>query len=115
MKQQPEGFTSFKISASQCFPVKDPWHPTVTSDELRKLSQGFANIRDAVGDSIDIGLHCHNEFDAYSAIAMANTVNLSMLLYIEDPLNVHFSDGWLTLKHGTGCSGNDRRKVIDTS
>lgn len=101
MKQRPEGFTSFKINASQCFPVKSPWHPSVSSDELRKLSQGFGNVREAAGDYFDIGVHCHNEFDAYSGIAIANTCKPFNVLYIEDPLNVPFSDGWVKLKQGT--------------
>lgn len=101
VKQQPEGFTTFKINASQCFPVQAPFHPTVTPSELRKLYQGFANIREAAGDALDIAVHCHNEFDTPSAIAMANTVVPLNVLFIEDPLNVPFSDGWVRLKHGT--------------
>ncbi len=101
VKQQPEGFTTFKINASQCFPVQAPFNPTVTPAELRKLYQGFANVREAAGDTLDIAVHCHNEFDTPSAIAMANTVIPLNILFIEDPLNVPFSDGWVELKRGT--------------
>ncbi len=101
VKQQPEGFKTFKINASQCFPVQAPYHPTVSPAELKKLSQGFANIREAAGDTLDIGVHCHNEFDTPSAIAIANTCQPFNVLFIEDPLNVPFSDGWAELKRGT--------------
>lgn len=101
MKQRPEGFSSFKINASQCFPVRMPWHPSITSDELRKLSQGFGNVREAAGNLFDIGIHCHNEFDAYSSIQMANACKPFNVLFIEDPLNSPFSDGWVRLKQGT--------------
>lgn len=99
IKQQPEGFTIFKIGPS--FRIQMPFHPTVTSAELKLLKQGFTNIRDAVGDSIDIGLHCHGEFDTPSSIAMANTVQPLNVVFIEDPLNVQYSEGWAALKRST--------------
>ena len=99
IKQQPEGFTTFKIGPG--FPIKMPFHPTVTSAELKRLSQGFANIREAVGDTIEIGLHCHGEFDTPSAIAMANTVKPFNMVFVEDILSVPYSDGWAALKRGT--------------
>jgi galactonate dehydratase len=101
VKQQPEGFTSFKIDVSKCFPVKSPWHPPVSSEELRRVARGFENIRNAAGDSLDIGVHCHNEFDSFSGISIANTAKPFNVIYIEDPLNVPFSDGWLKLRQGT--------------
>jgi L-alanine-DL-glutamate epimerase-like enolase superfamily enzyme len=118
IKQQPEGFTSFKIGTG--FPVNEivhpdgsksyntggaqvigPYYPTVTQEELRLLRQGFTNIRNAVGDSIEIGLHCHGEFNTPSAIAMANAVEDLNVVFIEDPLNVQFSEAWSALKRGT--------------
>lgn len=101
IKQQPEGFKTFKINASQCFPVQGPFHPTVTPAELKKLYQGFANVREAAGDTLDIAVHCHGEFDTPSAIAIANTVQPFNALFIEDPLNIAYSNGWVELKRGT--------------
>lgn len=99
IKQQPEGFTTFKIGPG--FPIKMPFHPKVTSAELKRLSQGFSNIREAVGDTIEIGLHCHGEFDTPSAIALANTVKPFNVVFVEDLLSVPYSDGWAALKRGT--------------
>jgi L-alanine-DL-glutamate epimerase-like enolase superfamily enzyme len=99
IKNHPEGFTTFKIGAG--FPIQSPFHPTVTSDELKKLHQGFANVREAVGDSIEIALHCHGEFNTPSAVAMANTVKPFNIVFFEDPLSVPYSDGWLALKRDT--------------
>jgi L-alanine-DL-glutamate epimerase-like enolase superfamily enzyme len=119
IKQQPEGFMSFKIGPG--FPVEHsasseinksfntggvqiqgPFYPTVTSAEIKLLKQGFTNIREAVGDTIEIGLHCHGEFNTPSAIAMANAVEPLNVVFIEDPLNVFYSDAWVALKKGTG-------------
>jgi L-alanine-DL-glutamate epimerase-like enolase superfamily enzyme len=101
IKQQPEGFTTFKINASQCFPVQGPFNPTVTPSELKKLYQGFANIREAAGGTLDIAVHCHGEFDTPSSIAISNTVQPLGIIFIEDPLNVQYSDGWAELKRST--------------
>jgi len=118
IKQQPEGFKSFKIGTG--FPAKEtieadgsksyntggsqvtgPFYPTVSQEELKLLRKGFENIRNAVGDSVEIGLHCHGEFNTPSAIAMANAVEDLNVVYIEDPLNVLFSEAWSALKRGT--------------
>ena len=118
IKQQPEGFISFKIGPG--FPVENsasseknqsfntggvqiqgPFYPTVTSAEIKLLKQGFANIREAVGNTIEIGLHCHGEFNTPSAIAMANAVEPLNVVFIEDPLNSYYSEAWSALKRGT--------------
>ncbi len=99
VKKQPEGFTTFKIGPP--FRIQMPFHPTFTSPELKLLKQGFANLREAVGDSIELGLHCHGEFDTPSSIAMANAVQPANVVFIEDPLNVLYSEGWVALKRGT--------------
>lgn len=99
IKQQPEGFTAFKLGPP--FRIQKPFHPTLTTEELKLLKQGFSNLREAAGESVELGLHCHNEFDTYSAIAMANACKPFNIVYIEDPLNVPFSDAWVKLKHGT--------------
>ncbi|MFA5818518.1 MAG: mandelate racemase/muconate lactonizing enzyme family protein [Bacteroidales bacterium] len=100
-KQQPEGFTTFKFSMQMFFTVEQPFHPTVTSSELKKLYQGLANVREAAGDAFDIAIHCHNEFNTASAIAIANTGKPLNVAFIEDPLNVQYSEGWAALKKGT--------------
>lgn len=99
IKAQPEGFTLFK--GGPPFNVQRPFHPTISSSELRMLKQGFINIRDAVGDSVDIALHCTGQFDTPSSIAMANTLEDVNISFIEDPLNATYSEGWAALKRGT--------------
>jgi L-alanine-DL-glutamate epimerase-like enolase superfamily enzyme len=97
--EHSEGFRTFKLGPP--FRIQKPFHSTITSEEIKALNQGFANLRDAVGESVEIGLHCHNEFNTYSAVAMANTCKPYNIVFIEDPLNVPFSDGWVKLKEGT--------------
>jgi L-alanine-DL-glutamate epimerase-like enolase superfamily enzyme len=99
IKQQPEGFTLFK--GGPPFEVQRPWHPVVSTSELKMLKQGFTNMRDAVGDSVDLALHCTGQFNTPSGISMANTLEDLNISFIEDPLNAVYSDGWLALKRGT--------------
>ncbi|MEO5582462.1 MAG: mandelate racemase/muconate lactonizing enzyme family protein [Saprospiraceae bacterium] len=103
IKQQPEGFNSFKIGLPEEVTNQPgaPFLPTITKAQLRVIKEGFTNIRDAVGDSIEIGLHCHGEFNTVSSIAIANTVEPLNVVFIEDPLNPQYSEGWAALKRGT--------------
>ena len=68
---------------------------------MRRVARGYANIREAVGDDIDIAVHCHNEFDTPSAILVAKAVEPMNPLFYEDALNPAFSEGWVALKRAT--------------
>ena len=68
----------------------------------QELIQDFANTRETVGNTIDNSLHCHWKFNSFGAIAMSNTVKPLNVTFIEDPLNVSYSDCWVALKRGTG-------------
>ncbi|MFN3326776.1 MAG: mandelate racemase/muconate lactonizing enzyme family protein [Bryobacteraceae bacterium] len=101
IREQPEGFTTYKINIHQAFPVDRPFHNTVTSAEMRRLTRAFTNVREAVGDETDIAVHCHGEFDTPSGIAIAKATESMAPLFLEDALNVKYSDGWLALKRST--------------
>ncbi|MEK7406342.1 MAG: mandelate racemase/muconate lactonizing enzyme family protein [Acidobacteriota bacterium] len=102
VKQQPEGFTAFKIGIDPILGVPSArWATTLDSTQLRKVARAYANAREAVGEEIDIAIHCHNELDTPSAIAVAKAVEPMNPLFYEDPLNVPFSEGWMSLKRST--------------
>lgn len=101
VKAQPEGFRAFKFNIDQAFPIERPFHPTVTSDEMRRLYRAFANVREAAGDALDIGVACHGEFDTPSAIAISKAVEPLNVMFVEDALNVPYSDGWLTYRRNS--------------
>jgi galactonate dehydratase len=98
MKQQPEGFTFFKFNIDQAFKIERPYHPAVTSEEMRKLHRGYGNVREAAGDNFDIAVACHGEFDTPSSIAICKAVEDLNVMFVEDSLNTHYSDGWLALR-----------------
>ena len=101
MREQPEGFTTFKIEPNQTL-RGERVGPVVTSAQLRKIARGFANVREAVGEDIDIGVHCHNQWDTPSAIAISRATEEMRPLFYEDPLSyVEFSESWMAIKQGT--------------
>jgi len=101
MKAQPEGFNFFKFNIDQAFQVERPFHPSVTSEQMRKLYRGYANVREAAGDAFDIGVACHGEFDTLSGVAICKAVEPLNVMFVEDSLNVPYSDGWAALKRST--------------
>jgi galactonate dehydratase len=102
IKQQPEGFNAFKMDIGGVAGVRAArFATTLDTSQLRRIAKAFHNVREAVGDDIDIAVHCHNEFDTPSAIAIAKSVEDMNPLFFEDPLNVPFSEGWMALKRST--------------
>src|SRR5260370_10041700 len=75
IKEMPEGFTAFKNGIDPLLGVPSArFAPTLTTQQLRDVAHGYANFREAVGDAIAITVHCHNELDTPSAVAVAKAV-----------------------------------------
>ena len=47
---------------------------TLDREQIQKMGRAFMNAREAVGNTIDIAVHGHNELDTPSAIAVAKVV-----------------------------------------
>jgi len=102
IKAAPEGFTAFKNGIDSVVGVPSArFANTLDSSQLRKVARAYMNCREAVGEEIDIAVHCHNEFDTPSAIAVAKAVEPMNPLFLEDALNPPFSEGWMALKRST--------------
>ncbi len=102
IKQMPEGFTAFKNNIDPLLGVPAArFAATLTTQQLRNVARGYANCREAVGDDIDIAVHCHNELDTPSAMAVARAVEPMNPLFIEDALNPPFSEAWMALRRST--------------
>src|SRR6202165_2665928 len=100
--QMPEGFTAFKNNIDSVLGVPSArFANTVDSEQLRKVRRGYSNAREAVGENIDIAVHCHNELDTVSAIGVAKAVEPMNPLFIEDALNPPFSEAWMALRRST--------------
>src|SRR6266478_1666029 len=102
IKQMPEGFTAFKNNIDSVLGVPSArFANTVDSEQLRKVRRGYTNAREAVGENIDIAVHCHNELDTVSAIGVAKAVEPMNPLFVEDALNPPFSEAWMALRRST--------------
>ena len=102
IKAAPEGFAAFKIGIDYTIGVPAArYTTTLDSEQVRRVGRGYSNAREAVGNDIDIAVHCHNELDATSAIQAAKAVEAMNPLFLEDPLPVHYSDGWQALREAT--------------
>ena len=98
----PEGFTVYKNNVHEALGVQSGvFANTLTTHQLRQVATAYDNCREAVGDDIDIAVHCHGELDTPSAIGVTKAVASMNPLWIEDPLNPVFSEGWMDLRRST--------------
>ena len=102
VRSAPEGFTAYKISFDSCIGIAAARYAnTLTPAQVRTVVQAYSNLKEATGDDIAIAIHCHNELDTPSAIAVAKAVETLNPLFYEDPLNVPFSEAWVALKRAS--------------
>jgi galactonate dehydratase len=102
IKAMPEGFKAFKIGIDAVAGVPAArFAPPLDSAQIRNVARAYMNVREAAGPEIDVAVHCHNEFDTPSSIAIAKAVEPMNPLFLEDPLHVPFSEGWMALKRTT--------------
>ena len=73
-------------------------HSMLTSAEIKRIGQGFASLREAFGEEMDIVVHCLNEYDLPSAVGIAQATAPMRPLWFEDPLPAPYSESWLALK-----------------
>jgi L-alanine-DL-glutamate epimerase-like enolase superfamily enzyme len=104
IREQPEGFTAFKFEPIQAMglPFTTKVGPIVFPDQLGKIARSFENVRAAVGNDIDIAVHCHNQWDTPSAVAISRATETIRPAWIEDPLNtLEYCEAWLAIKRQT--------------
>ncbi len=102
VKTMPEGFTTFKCDIHPMLGQRmGRYIGTLDGEQVKKVAQAYANAREALGDEIEIGVHCHNELDLPSALAVAKAVEPINPVFYEDPLNPPYSDAWMALRRGT--------------
>lgn len=102
IKTMPEGFTAFKCDIHPAFAgPMGRYMNTLDSSQIRSVARAYANVREAVGDDIDIAVHCHNELDLPSAINVAKAVEPINPLFMEDAMNPSYSEAWSALRRST--------------
>jgi L-alanine-DL-glutamate epimerase-like enolase superfamily enzyme len=102
VKAAPEGFDTFKCGfVGIDRPGRTPYFDTLDKAAFDKNAKAFANVRAAVGDDVQLAMHCTGEFDTRSAIGLCRAIEPINPTWIEDPLNNQYSEGWVELKRAT--------------
>ena len=102
------GITAVKPAFYSLKDLPQPWHPSpdrlqgqptthLTRKLLSQITRGYENIREAVGDDIDIAVHCHWEYDWIDALRLARAVAPIDPMWLEDPMPPSYSESWTKL------------------
>ncbi len=111
-KAHPYGWKIFKVRLPGIYLEKCPncegadpgpmlpshRYSMLTSGEISKIGQSYANLREAFGDDIDIAVHCCNEPDLATAIEIARVTEPMRPIWFEDALPPLYSESWPALK-----------------
>lgn len=102
LKSDRHGFRAFKVDTHNVLGVPmQQYTPSLGPQEFAKMARAYGLAREALGDDIDILVHCHCEFDVPSAIGIARAIEPIKPLYFEDALQPAWSEGWNALKRAT--------------
>jgi len=102
LEDDPHGFTAYKIDIHHVLGGHmQQYLPGIGPREVRNVAQAYGLAREALGDEIDIIVHCHNELDLPSAIKVAEAVEPIKPLFFEDPIAPEYSDSWMALRRTT--------------
>lgn len=102
LKADPHGFKTFKVDIHDAIGIEmQEYVPSLSPGDIRKIRRSYELAREHLGEEIDIIVHCHNELDTPSAIAVAEAVEAIKPIYYEDPLQPGFSENWLALRKAT--------------
>jgi L-alanine-DL-glutamate epimerase-like enolase superfamily enzyme len=102
LKADPHGFTAFKVDIHSCLGLHmQQYVPSLSPGDIRKVRRSYELAREHFGEEIDIIVHCHNELDTPSAIAVAEAIEAIKPLYYEDPLQPGYAENWMALRRHT--------------
>lgn len=101
IKADPAGFTAHKFGFPHTKAFvdggRDPSNRLLSTRELIQIRTGFENCREAIGWDHDIMVHNHWEYDLRTSIQLAEAVEPIKPFWLEDPLQVEYSEAWRRL------------------
>lgn len=102
LKEDPCGFRAFKVDIHHALGIDmQEFASSIGPQDARRVRRAYTLARAALGDDIDIIVHCHAELDVPSAIRVAQAVEHIEPLFYEDPLAPAYSEAWLALRRST--------------
>jgi L-alanine-DL-glutamate epimerase-like enolase superfamily enzyme len=69
----------------------------LSSAELETNVKAFNNVREAVGKTFEIVVHCHWEFDYFDALSLARAMEPIRPWWLEDPMPIEYTETWVRL------------------
>lgn len=125
------GWTAFKFQGDGIPPKADPEYKEpghdrytrgLTNQDLRRIGKAMETVRDALGPDIDFGVEAHWKYDVRDAIRMAQAIEGSKPMWLEDPVPPGNVDAMARVTHAVNvpiCTGenlytrNEFRRLID--
>lgn len=96
---QPEGFTIYKMGFGNLLGQPEHgWPVNLPNDQVRKIGRAFEIGREVCDGKVEVAVHCHNEFDTPTAIALGRAIEPAEPPFYEDPVAVPYSESWLAVK-----------------
>lgn len=104
-RAHPFGFRTLKCG----FPLPDdsrlsrPFQSASPNQSLKEsdihtIREALNTLREVLGWDLDFIVHCHNEWDVPTAIRICQAAEEARPLWVEDPLQVWFSEAYKTLR-----------------
>lgn len=130
-KAERFGWTAFKFQGDGIPPradpeYKEPGHDRytrgLTIQDLRRIGKAMETVRQELGPDIDFGVEAHWKYDVRDAIKMAQAIEGSNPMWLEDPVPPGNADAMVRVTHSVNvpiCTGenlytrNEFRRLID--
>ncbi|MFN0101493.1 MAG: mandelate racemase/muconate lactonizing enzyme family protein [Bryobacteraceae bacterium] len=130
-KAEKFGWTAFKFQGDGIPPKADPEYKEpghdrytrgLTNQDLRRIGKAMETVRDSLGPDIDFGVEAHWKYDVRDAIRMAQAIEGSKPMWLEDPVPPGNVDAMARVTHAVNvpiCTGenlytrNEFRRLID--
>jgi len=105
-RSHPHGYRTVKVDWSHLLDDARLARPHVAAEpgqtlkvsDLKIVQSAYENLRAAMGWELDFIVHCHNEWDVPSSIGLCHALEEARPLWLEDPLQVWFSEGYKALR-----------------
>lgn len=108
VKADGAGFTAHKFGFAhtnpETDPGRDPSNRGLSTRELIQIRRGYENCREAIGWDHDLMVHCHWEYNLRTAMQLAQAVESSKPLWLEDPLGPDYTESWRRLAASSGVA-----------
>ena len=96
IKSSPQGWTGVKVDISR-ENSGGPMSRRFGKKDLDLTVKGFENVREALGDDIEIVVHCHWELGFHDAIKFARAIEPIDPWWLEDPMPIEYVNTWVKL------------------